>query len=169
MHGCHVLIILPLLKKTRPRRRLYMKTILHNTTKNGVAEIKQTKISVRRNRTMFPIVYHVMSHNIGNISGHIVIERHEIFVIIILQKISTNKGHNRNSQFIARKLSTKNHRERPTMLPFLRKITTRGTCECLYEGYPLIDHNLAHQQENSDLNKCKPDVPYIVSCCYICQ
>jgi hypothetical protein len=26
----------------------------------------------------------------------------------------------------------KNNRERPAMLPFLRKITTRGTCEYVY-------------------------------------
>jgi hypothetical protein len=76
--------------------------ILHNATENGVVEIKQVKTIVRRNVTMFPIVYHVMSHRIANISGDFVIERHIMFVITILQKISTNKGHNRNSQFIAR-------------------------------------------------------------------
>jgi hypothetical protein len=106
-----------------------LKTILHNTKENGVAEIKQTKTIVRRNVTIFPIVYHVMSHKIVSISGDFIIERHMMFVITILQKISTNKGHNRNSQFIARKISTKNHREPPAMLPFLRNKTTRGTCE----------------------------------------
>jgi hypothetical protein len=33
----------------------------------------------------------------------------------------------------------------------------------------IIDHNLAKQMENSDLYKCKHDIPYIVLCCYICQ
>jgi hypothetical protein len=97
-HDCHVLIILPLLKESRPRRRLYLKMILHNTTENGVAEIKQVKTIVRRNVTMFSIVYHVMSHKIASISGVFVINRHIMFVITILQKISTNKGHNKNSQ-----------------------------------------------------------------------
>jgi hypothetical protein len=89
----------------------------------------KVKTIVRRNVTMFPIVYHVMSHKIASISGDFVIERHIMFVITILQKISTNKGHNRNSQFIARKFSTKNHGEPPIMLSFLRNKTTRGTCE----------------------------------------
>jgi hypothetical protein len=46
---------------------------LHNTTESGVAEIKQLKTIVRRNVTMFPIVYHVMSHKIVSISGDFVI------------------------------------------------------------------------------------------------
>jgi hypothetical protein len=90
-HGCLVLIILPLLKESRPRRRLYLKMILHNTKENGVVEIKQVKTIVRRNVTMFPIVYQVMSHKIASISGHFVIERHIMFVITIQQKISTIK------------------------------------------------------------------------------
>jgi hypothetical protein len=90
---------------------LYLKLSLHNTKENEVAEIKQTKHIVRRNVTMFPIVYHVTSHKIASISGEFVIERHMMFVITILQKISNNKGHNRNSQFVTRKISTKNHRE----------------------------------------------------------
>jgi hypothetical protein len=103
--------------------------ILHNTTENGVAEIKQIKTIVRRNVTMFPIVYHVMSHKIASTSGDFVIERHIMFVISILQKISTNKGHKSKIQFIARKFSTKNHGESPIMLSFLRNKITRGTCE----------------------------------------
>jgi type IV secretory pathway VirB3-like protein len=97
-----------------------LKTILHNTKENEVAKIKQTKTIVRRNVTMFPTVYHVMSHKIVSISVDFVIERHIVFVITILQKISTNKGHNMNSRFIARKFRTKNHREPPAMISFLR-------------------------------------------------
>jgi molybdopterin synthase catalytic subunit len=44
-----------------------LKLSLHNTKENGVAKIKQIKTIGRRNMTMFPIVYHVMSHNIGSI------------------------------------------------------------------------------------------------------
>jgi hypothetical protein len=78
---------------------------------------------------MFPLVYHVMSHKIVSISRGFVIEGHMMFFITILQKISTNKGHNRNSLFIERKLSTKTHRDPPAMPPFLRNKTTRGSCE----------------------------------------
>jgi hypothetical protein len=70
-----------------------------------------------------------MSHKIASISRDFVMERHIMFVITILQINSTNKGHNRNSQFIARKFRTKNHKEPPAMPSFLRNRTTRGTCE----------------------------------------
>jgi hypothetical protein len=59
---------------------------------------------------MFPIMCHIMSHKIVSISGD--------FILMILQKISTNKRHNRNSWLIARKFSTKNYRQPPTMIPF---------------------------------------------------
>jgi hypothetical protein len=96
-----------------------LKLSLHNTKENGVAEIKQTKNIVRRNVTMFSIMYDVMSHKIVSISRDFIIERHKIFVITMLQKISTDKEHNRNSRFIATKVIPKNHRERPTMFPLL--------------------------------------------------
>jgi hypothetical protein len=66
----------------------------------------QSKNIVRRNVTIFPIVYHLMSHKIASISRYFVMKRHMMCVITILQKISTSKGHNRNSLFIARKCST---------------------------------------------------------------
>jgi hypothetical protein len=66
--------------------------ILHNTKENGVAENKANQKNYeQRTVTMFPIVYHVMSHKIASISGEFVIERHIMFFITILQKISTTK------------------------------------------------------------------------------
>ena len=50
----YVLIILPFLTKSRLRRRLCLKLILHNIKENGVAKTKGTKIIVRSNVTMFP-------------------------------------------------------------------------------------------------------------------
>jgi hypothetical protein len=44
MHECHVPIILPFLMKRRPRRRLYLELILHNTRANGVSKTKKIKI-----------------------------------------------------------------------------------------------------------------------------
>jgi hypothetical protein len=70
-----------------------------------------------------------MSHKISSISGDFVIKRHMIFVITIMQKISTNKEYNKSSWFVARKFSTKNNRDTPVMLPFLPNKTTRGTYE----------------------------------------
>jgi hypothetical protein len=113
----------PFLKKSRPRCRLYLKLILHNTKEYGVAKIKKTRTIVRRDVTRFPNVYHVMSHQIVSISRDFIIKRHMRFVITILQKISTNKRHNRNNIFIARTFSPKNHRETPAMLPFMRNKT----------------------------------------------
>ena len=48
------LVTLPFLMKSRPRRRLCLKLILHNTKENGVAKTKGTEIIMRRNVTMFP-------------------------------------------------------------------------------------------------------------------
>jgi hypothetical protein len=61
MHECHVLIILPFLMKSRPRRRLYLEPILHNTRANGVSKTKEIKIIVR-NVTMSPIGEYVILH-----------------------------------------------------------------------------------------------------------
>jgi hypothetical protein len=68
-----------------------LKASLHKTKENGVAEIKKTKIFVRINRTIFPIMYHVMSQNISSISGHVVIERHKMFVITIRKRLVPTK------------------------------------------------------------------------------
>ena len=56
MHGCHALIILPFLKKSRPRRRVCLKVILHKTKESGVAKTKGTKIIMKRDVTMFQTV-----------------------------------------------------------------------------------------------------------------
>jgi hypothetical protein len=50
---------------------------------------------------------------------------------------------------------------------YLKQNYERNMGKWLYDGFPLIDHNLAEQKENSDLYKCKCDVPYLVLCCYI--
>jgi hypothetical protein len=106
-HGCHVRIILPFLTKSRPRRRLYLEPILHNTRDNEVSKTKEIKIIVRRNVTMFSIGEYVILHrkfseHVSSVSG-----RHKMFGNTILQKISTKKRQCRNRW------------QEPMMLPFL--------------------------------------------------
>jgi hypothetical protein len=62
MHGFHVLIILPFLMKSRPRRRMYLEPILNITRANGVPKTKEIKIIVRRNVTISPIGVYVILH-----------------------------------------------------------------------------------------------------------
>jgi hypothetical protein len=106
-HGCHVRIILPFLTKSRPRRRLYLEPILHNTRENRVSKTKEIKIIVRRNVTMFPIGEYVILHR--KFSEHVSIMSgwHKMFGNTILQKISTKKRQCRNRW------------QEPMMLPFL--------------------------------------------------
>ena len=59
----------PFLTKSRHRRRLCLKLILHNTKENGFAKTKGTEIIVRRNVTIFPSFLHVISHK--NFSKHV--------------------------------------------------------------------------------------------------
>ena len=62
MYGGHVLIILPFLTKSRPQHRFCLKSILHNMRTNEVFKIIGMDNVVRKNMTICPGLYHVLSY-----------------------------------------------------------------------------------------------------------